>query len=165
MAIEVRGVKELSARLLAMTESLDRPEAFRVMLLAARKVRDAAKTRAPRRENKLRKAITALPAPKRSGLGPAAFARVNLFKGATVAPHGHLVEFGTKTRRPKRGKFLVFRDERDFGLKGWKTGDLVFVRLVRPMKAQPFFRPAVESAGPAALQAATNEVQKILEKS
>lgn len=147
-----------------MTENLDRPEAFRVMLVAARKIRDNAKARVPRRSKVLYKAVVALPAPKRAGLGPAAFARVNLFKGATKAPHGHLVEFGTKARKPKRGKFLVFRDERNFGLKGWKTGDLVFVRMVRPMKAQPFFGPAVQSAGPAALEAAAAETQRLLEK-
>lgn len=165
MAIQVQGVRELSARLLAMVEGLEKPEAHRVFLVAARKVRDRAKANVPRgKTGNLRKAIVARPSRRRKGLGPAAYALVNLFKGPARAPHGHLVEFGTKQRRPKRGRFLKFTDERNFGLKGWKTGDTIFVRMVRPMPANPFFRRAVETGGPAALEAASKETQRLLEK-
>lgn len=165
MPIEIQGVRELSARLLAMTEGLDAPEAYRVFLVAARKIRDRAKSNVPvGKTRNLRKAIVAKQARKRKDLGPAAYSLVNLFKGATKAPHGHLVEFGTKLRRPKRGKFLAFKDERNFGLKGWKSGDMVFVRQVRPMRPNPFFRTAIETAGPAALQAAAAETQRLIEK-
>ncbi len=165
MAIQIQGVRELSARLLAMVEGLERPDAYRVFLVAARKVRDRAKANVPRgKTGNLRKAIIAKQARKRPGLGPAAYSWVNLFRGATRAPHGHLVEFGTKARRPKRGKFLKIEDNRNFGLKGWKTGDLIFVRMTRPMPANPFFRRAVEAAGPAALEAATRETQRLIEK-
>lgn len=148
-----------------MVEGLEKPEAYRVFLVAARKVRDRAKANVPRGPTgNLRKAIIARPGRRRKDYPPAAVALVNLFKGAVRAPHGHLVHDGTKQRRPKRGRFLKFADNRNFGLKGWKTGDMVFVRMARPMPANPFFRRAVESAGPMALDAATRELQRLLEK-
>ena len=39
--------------------------------------------------------------------------------------------------KPKRGKFLVWRDK--------KTGKLIFARQVKGRPATPFFRPAIES--------------------
>ena len=39
--------------------------------------------------------------------------------------------------KPKRGKFLVWRDK--------KTGELIFARQVKGRRATPFFRPAIES--------------------
>jgi len=39
--------------------------------------------------------------------------------------------------KPKRGKFLVWRDK--------KTGELIFARQVKGRPATPFFRPAIES--------------------
>ena len=47
--------------------------------------------------------------------------------------------YGKRKRpiRPKKGKFLVWRDK--------KTGKLIFAREVRGRPATPFFRPAIES--------------------
>ena len=51
-----------------------------------------------------------------------------------IAPHLHLIEFGTDTsRKPKKAKILFDKD----------TG-IVYGTEVAPMPAQPFFRPTLD---------------------
>lgn len=47
--------------------------------------------------------------------------------------YARFVEFGTTTRRPKKGKYLVFQGD---------DGNMVFAEQVRGIPAKPFWRPS-----------------------
>ena len=113
---------------------------------------------ARRAQGALRRAIIAYQLRKNAAIwgGPAAVAQVNILRGRDMAPHGHLVEFGTQARRAKNGKLMPFPAK---GGRGW-----LFAREVRGTPANPFFRRAIDSAGPAALDAAAKAVKRIIEK-
>ena len=158
---DVEGVQDLSRQLLEKVAAVKRPEAFRVMLIAGRVLRDAARAAAPVGPTRsLRKSIQANPAPRRGNREPAAFTLVNLFKDRGVkAPHGHLVSFGTKERTPKRKAFMKFE-----AYSGGGDGP-VFARRVGRMKPNPFFQRAVEGAAGRALTLATAELERLITKS
>jgi HK97 gp10 family phage protein len=174
---DIQGLAELKTKLVALTTGIFAEEAARVFLVAARKLRDAAKREAPvsrwpvvsriggktgrnarREQGALRKAIVAFQLRKNAAVwgGPAAMAQVNILKGRSTAPHGHLVEFGTKSRTAKNGRLMPFPA---MGGRGY-----LFAREVQGAPANPFFRRAIESAGPAALDAAVLEVKRIIER-
>lgn len=157
------GVPEFTQKLKGMVESLSTAETYSVFLTGAREIRDRARGEAPRRTGTLRKAIVARSAPRSKGREPAAFALVNLFRGANRAPHGHLVAFGTGERHPKQHKFLKITDARNFGLKQFVAGDAIYVKRARPVKANNFWERAVNGAGEPALQRAAGKVQAILQ--
>lgn len=163
---EVLGIDEVRSRLAAMTESLGTAEMSRVYLVAARKIRDAAKREAPvsRWPKKggggtLRDSIVALSGRRYAEtLGPAGIARVNVKKGrGKRAPHAHLVEFGTQgARRPKKSRRLMFR-----ALTG---GGVIGPAEVRAMPANRFWQRAVAQSGGAALEAAARETVRLVQK-
>ena len=127
-------------------------EVKQIFRKAAGKIRDRARANAPKKSGLLKRSIVSF-ASKRRGkrAEPAAWARVNVLKGRTQAQHGHLVEFGTKERRPKPGhRFLKFYDKR--------SRKTIFTKRVAAMPAQPFFGPAVRQVGPSALEQAVREV-------
>ena len=171
MSVVVVGAIPLSLKLKALVESLNDSETRQVFRASANIIRNEAQKRTPvgknlgyslrgsnrefvRVKGALRKSIVAW-ASKRGG-SPAAYARVNIFNGAYASPHAHLVEFGTAARTAKKGKFLVFANKAGTGL--------VFARRVAAMAARPFFRPAVEAAGPRALEAAASKTSKVLQR-
>jgi HK97 gp10 family phage protein len=180
----IEGLARLRAQLEAMTQSLFSEEVAQVYLAAARKLRDAARRQAPvstwpvisrwtwnkktgeaesqkrMAQGALRRAIIAYKlrsiGSKIAG-GPAAKAQVNILRGRERAPHGHLVEFGTRTRVAKSGRRMPFPAK---GGRRW-----LFAREVKGAPANPFFSRAVQMAGQSALDAAALAVQKIIEKS
>lgn len=76
--------------------------------------------------------------------GPAAYAWVAVLRGSNRAPAAHLAEFGSRNRRAKNGKFLVFE----------RYGRKIFARRVADQAGTHFFGRAVRSAGAAALERA-----------
>jgi HK97 gp10 family phage protein len=173
----IQGLAELRAKLEALTHGLYGEEAARVFLTAARKIRDVARREAPvstwpvvsrwngkddkqvrRAQGALRRAIVSYQLRKNAAVwgGPAAVAQVNILRGRDVAPHGHLVEFGTRARKAKNGKLMPFPAK---GGRGW-----IFAREVQGTPANPFFRRAIDSAGPAALDAAALAVKRMVEQ-
>lgn len=173
----VEGLEELGAKLRQLTQSLYTEEALQVYLAAARKIRDEARRQAPvsrwpivslwrgsrggstarRERGGLRKAIVAYAFRSQAGKsqGPGAAAQVNVTWGVQRAPHAHLVEFGTRARTAKPGKAMMFPA---LGGRGW-----IAAKRVGPTPPNPFFRRAVERAGPLALDAARDRIAKILE--
>ena len=152
----VLGIKGLVSDFEAIRERATSPEARRIFRIAAGKIRDAVRSNAPRRDGRLRRAIISFASRRRGRRADAAaYARVNVISGRITAPHGHLVAFGTKDRRPKRGKFLVFYAKR----YGW-----VKKRMVRGMKPNPYFRRGVETAGPSALNQALADIAALIVK-
>lgn len=152
----VLGIKGLTRDFEAIRERATSPEARRIFRAKAGKIRDAVRRTAPRKKGILRRAVISFASRRRGARSDvAAFARVNVLSGRIKAPHGHLVEFGTKDRRPKRGKFLTFYTRRG----GW-----VRAKVVRGMKPNPYFRRGVDVAGPAALNEALREIGDLIVK-
>lgn len=165
MNVEVIGIEDVRSRLAAMTASLGTAEMSRVYLVAARKIRDAAKREAPVSRwpktgggGTLRDSIVALSGRRYAEtLGPAAIARVNVKKGrGKRAPHAHLVEFGTQgARRPKKSRRLMFAAI---------GGGVIGPPEVRAMPPNPFWQRAVAQSGGAALDAAARETVRLIQK-
>lgn len=152
----VLGIKGLVRDFEAIRDRATSPDARRIFRTAAGKLRDAVRSSAPRKDGTLRRAVISFASRRRGKRADAAaYARVNVISGRITAPHGHLVAFGTKDRRPKRGKFLVFYSKRH----GW-----VRKRVVRGMKPNPYFRRGVDSAGPSALNQALNDIAALIVK-
>jgi hypothetical protein len=140
-------------------------------------VRESARQEAPsgdriigprkRDQGKIKQAIISYGSKRRgANVEPAAFARVNVLKGRIKAPHAHLVHDGTKERRPKRGKFLVFPAELGRGLGRNRQGlfSLVFARRAAGMRANPFFRRGVDKSSSQALEVTIRGVQTVIER-
>ena len=90
----------------------------------------------------LRRAIVAWTDKTATSFGNVGVAHVGVIH--KIAPHAHLVEFGTAGRRfPKNSKKLVF----------WIDGKKIVVDSVKPMPAQAFMRPAIDSKQGAAIAA------------
>ncbi|MEN7549316.1 HK97-gp10 family putative phage morphogenesis protein [Rapidithrix thailandica] len=79
-------------------------------------------------------------------------------RGSHKGFHAHLIEFGTKKRKPTKGEYLVFEVD----------GVLVFAKEVAPVKPQPFMQPAYqESKGQmeqVMFKEFGNEFQKVAKK-
>lgn len=173
--VEVIGAPEFKAKLSLIAVRLTGDEAGRVFLVAARVVRDEAKQEAPRSQypafsrlgrrggslhagstsqpGTLKKSIVAFRS--RSKTDPAAWSRVNVFKGSVKARHGHLVHSGTKARIPKSSKRMIFLGQ---------GGRFIAVKRVAPMPANPFFQRAIGNVGDRALDQATQAMQRLIEK-
>lgn len=168
----IEGFRAVEAQLAAVSRDLTGPEAARAFLAGARVIQRAAQANAPRSgypafsrygrkggsstPGLLRRSIVSFQG--RNKTNPSAYAAVNVrksFAGGARAPHGHLVEFGTRARVPKKGKRLVFVN---------KNGEYVFARRVAAMPAQRFFKRAVDSHSSEALSVALVKTQDIIER-
>jgi HK97 gp10 family phage protein len=168
---ELIGVKELSRKLAGLVEKLSDSETKQVFRAAGAPIRDEARRRAPagrnvavsmlgskrsfvRAKGNLRRSIiTWVP---RKAKEPTAIVSVQVFKGQNYAPHAHLIEFGTKARRPKESKVLVFPDS-----SGRK---LIFTKRAAAVRPQPFFQPAVAAKSQASLDAAADKTAALLQR-
>lgn len=175
--VTVTGDIEFRRRLVVIAQRLDGKEIGQVYLTAARVVRDEAKRLVPvseygtfsrlsRKDGGIKKGSTSVPGTLKksiiaygrsgnSGLHPAAWARVNIYKGAVKAHHAHLVHEGTRERRPKNGKKLVFLG---------KGGNWVFAKRVAPMRKNPFFTLAISNVGQRAIDEAGRKAVEIIGK-
>lgn len=169
MTLEIIGEKPFREQLAAITKRLTGDEMGKVYLAAAGEVRDEARQQAPmstgdvfgkslgisqvKKPGTLKRSIVAFKS--RAGNTPAAWARVNIFKGAVRAPHAHLVEFGTKAHGPKNGRFMAFIG---------RGGHLVFAKRVKGAKANPFFARALSSVGQRAIDRAATKAKQLVEK-
>jgi HK97 gp10 family phage protein len=174
--ITVEGLEDLERKVRQMMAAIHDEDSYRILGYAAENIRDEARHQAPvgnhlafsrlKRNSaggitggvtwepgRLRRSIVSYKG-KRSIGTPAAFARVNVFKGNVRAPHGHLVEFGTKVRRPRNAKWMTFLSPSG---SRW-----IRAKQVKAMPANPFFERAVKLRGPSALDdAAAKYLEKI----
>jgi len=67
-----------------------------------------------------------------------------------IAPHAHLVEYGTSDRRYPKSKALAIGDEK----RAW----------VGPMPAKPFFRPALDGSRDKVLSNMESDIKKAIER-
>lgn len=160
MAITVIGTKAFHADLARLAGMVTSSEARRLFRAGAAIIRDQARTEAPRGKASegstspglLRRAIISFGG-RRSRLveKQTAFARVNVLKGRVKAPHGHLVEFGTSDRVPRRSTYMTLKVRRK-----WRRA-----KRVRGVRPNPFFERSVTIAGPRALEAVTRGMKKL----
>jgi len=81
---------------------------------------------------------------------PAVYVRVN----KRIAPHYHLIEFGTENfRYPKSAKVLHF----DYG------GEEIFAKWVGPISPKPFFRPTVDKESQSMIDKISHDVSQLIE--
>lgn len=160
MAITVIGTKALHADLARLAGMVTSPQARRLFRAGAAIIRDQARAEAPRGKASdgstspglLRRSIISFAGRRsRRGEEQAAFSRVNVLKGRIKAPHGHLVEFGTSDRVPRRARFMTLK------VRGkWRRA-----KRVRGVRPDPFFARSVTIAGPRALEAVTLGMKKL----
>lgn len=180
----IDGLADLRQTLLELDKVLLRPESAVVVRAAARKIRDGARRRAPkgksegysriwrkefgmadrkwekfthqRKPGSLKRGIIGGARVGKSGTQQiVSYVKVNYkTKDGPIAPHGHLVEFGTAERRPKKRKYMSF-------VAG---SNVVFARRADPVPARPYFRVAVQSDGPTALAAAQMQFDRIIRR-
>lgn len=80
---------------------------------------------------------------------PAVYVRVN----RKIAPHYHLIEFGTENfRYPKNAKALHF----DY------DGEEVFAKWVGPVPPKPFFRPTVDNESQSMIDKIRHDVSELI---
>ena len=92
-AFKVEGLVDITDKLAEVIDEANGKKAKEVYLSAAMKIRDGARTRAPKRTGKLRESIFAARGDMNK---PNALVGVNY----RIAPHAHLVEYGTVKTRP-----------------------------------------------------------------
>ena len=92
-AFKVDGLVDITNKLAEVIDEANGKKAKEVYLSAAMKIRDGARTRAPKRTGKLRESIFAARGDMNK---PNALVGVNY----RIAPHAHLVEYGTVKTRP-----------------------------------------------------------------
>lgn len=84
--------------------------------------------------------------------------------GNTRGKHSHLVEFGTKERRPKRGPFLSSFKIRQWTPPGWR-GDWPFrLQFVRPARARYPMKRAYEATASQCVGILEVEMARALER-
>jgi hypothetical protein len=180
MKVVFDGADDLSRKLLSMADVLTTPDAAAVIRAAARKIRDGARRRAPkgrdiaytrfwgakdkrqktaseRKSGALRKGIIGGAWVGKSRRQIVSYVKVNYKpRHGAIAPHGHLVEFGTKARVPAKRKYMSFVASSSRGV--------IFAKRAAAIPARPYFKPAVDSEGQAALAAATLQFDRIVKR-
>lgn len=158
MGIVVIGKDQLKAALQGLAGDLQSADVRTGFQRAAALIRDKARGEAPSYKGTLRRAIVSFASRRRGKRAePAAWARVNVLSGRVKAPHGHLVEFGTKPRRPKKRRYMKFEGALGFGIGVTYT---VFTKRVAAIRPNPYFKRAVERSDSAALNVAIEAIRK-----
>ncbi len=118
ISLEIKGNEEFAKTLLALAKALPNDKVEPVMMEGAKVIRDAVKAKAPLGPTgHLKKAVKAKQLKQISNYPRSAAAAVD----RKVAPHAYIIEYGTKPRHQKSGRY---------------TGS---------GPARPFFRPAVDA--------------------
>jgi HK97 gp10 family phage protein len=126
---DIQGVKELNKEFDALLKAVSPEKAEPILLDAAEVIRDAARDNAPQglTGNLKRGIVAKLLRPYQGNSIRSSMAGIDY----RIAPHAHLVEFGTGPRTPKEKKVMYSN----------LTG-IFYGTHAAPMPAHPFFRPA-----------------------
>ncbi len=134
VAVSIEGIDELNETLDKVIKSVGPDVVEPLFMEGAKTIQAAVKAAAPKGPTgNLKKGIKVKHLEK-IGNNP----RSAMVK--STAPHDHLVEFGTKPRRTKKGKY---------------TG---------AMSANPFFRPAVDATLPGVINQITNQLKQKIDQ-
>jgi HK97 gp10 family phage protein len=143
-AVEVKGLAKLRSKLVEMAAMVNGHSVYNIFLEGAAYMADAVKSEAPEDEGTLKKGIVAKNFKETDRGVPGAFVAVD----SRIAPHAHLVEYGTHERRAKNKK-----NERGAIMStgkptpGTPLSEIqVFGTVAAPMKPNPFFRRGVSKS-------------------
>jgi HK97 gp10 family phage protein len=127
--MQMKGADELNKNILELTKTIAPEKVEPILHEGAKVVADAARANAPvGPTGNLRRGIVDKVLQRKGQDKPApAMAGIDY----RIAPHAHLVEFGTAERYPKKKTVLYDKSTGQF-----------FGTHVGPMPAHPFFRPA-----------------------
>lgn len=155
----VEGLKELDAMLSQLSKSMAKTVLRNALKKAGAPVRDAAAALAPVDDGELASSLAVSPKLKKSQK-PGGYrdrTAVNVYVGpvAKIAPHAHLVEFGTGPRALKKSR-KIYLDN------GWVT--LRAGQSVGQMPAKPFMRPAFDATKQQMLNILVKEIAAELVK-
>lgn len=146
-SFDLEGFKELNQNLRGLEAFVDSKEVVNALLDGIKVIQRVAKAKASRGPTgNLRRGIVARPFLRQRRRNPAVYMGIDY----RVAPHAHLVEFGTLGIREPKGKALVIGgDKTYYHAGGGKISRTYaggkFVKWVGPMPARPFWRPSVDS--------------------
>lgn len=176
-SIQTIGGPELQRRFGLLVTFRDRSATRAAFREGSGIVRDAVRSEAPEQrriigprkanQGSLKQAIVSFGSKRRGAkTEPAAYERVNIITGRIIAPHGHLVEFGTRERRPKRGKFLTFAAEIGRGLGRNRQGLFarVFAKRVAGTRPNAFHARGLAKSSSEALTITLRGVQEVIER-
>ena len=130
--VEISGLDEIQRNIDAIAKKLSYKEVISILLKGARVVKQAAKRKVGVKTGNLRRAILARGLPDRGGYTPTAIVAVDRRKKAA---HVHLVEFGTKARYTKRGKYTGKMPAKPFLIPAWEeTKNMVLSQVLTDLK-------------------------------
>lgn len=158
MSIRIVGGERLDRAFAVIARETDERYAGkvigRVTLKAARKLAKEVSHAAPvgttsSHPGRLKKSIVGFRAKKKTGAMIKAAITWASYSGPNKAPHAHLVEGGTKERKPKKGRYMSFIAS---------NGQRVFARRVKGVQATHFFERTFERSGDSILREAVEEM-------
>lgn len=167
--VSLEGYKDLLKQFEDFADMPDTREMEKRLIIIARRLRNQIRRRAPKtrigsgnlrvRTGNLRRSIQARRFRNKIKGSPAVYVRSN----RKIAPHAHLVEYGTRffrypidTKVYQRGSRKGTIREKRKALHFWIDGEEIFAKYVAPMPANPFFRSTVDSS--------KNEIELNIEK-
>lgn len=146
--LEVKGMKELEAKLLKLPRKIAQRILYRAVLAGAGVVRKEAKRLVVKRTGSLEKAIRAKRVrTKKPGLA--------IYQVGARHPVAHLIEFGVAPHTIKAKRKKVMSDGSTFYGKTVKHPGF---------SAKPFLRPAFDQSAQKVLQAMNKKLMKDIEK-
>lgn len=167
-SIRIEGADEMIARLMAMWEKIGPKYLRGVISKAMRPMKTQLRSNTPvGPTGNLRQSVADKVKiyPTGTAFGIVGYRRdVAVKTGATRGKHSHLVEFGTKERRPKRGPFLSSYKIRNWTPPGWR-GEWPFrARFVRPARARRPMQRAYEATAAQCVKILEEGMAKALEQ-
>lgn len=132
------GVAEIDRTLRTLPKRMTKKLLLSAYRKAGRVLVKEARSRAPRRERKTQRSIGIVAWKNTEGNEATVRIGPRRRKGSATMQgwHSHLIEYGTKSREPRKAKRLAFED---------RSGNMIFPKRVRGMRPRPFMQPAINA--------------------
>lgn len=165
----LEGSEALQKKFASLVDIVDGKQMETALMKPARKLRNAIRNAAPKGPTgNLKKGVVAKRFRRKIKDNPAVFVGMDY----RIAPHFHLVEYGTQGRRYPSGKRTIKRGILGFfGIKRAARalhfvigGKEIFAKYVGPMPAKPFFRPTVDREAGRIIDDIEKQAWKVIEK-
>ena len=149
--VSLSGMDELNKNLEGLKGYVDSKDITRGLHSGLKIVQRIAKNKAPKGPTgNLKRGIVSGVFRRQVRGSPAVYMAIDY----SIAPHAHLVEFGTKQRVPRKWGFLQFEID----------GKTIFAKHAKGMPAKPFWRPAIDTGKSAAGKVAIKKIAGSVEQ-
>jgi HK97 gp10 family phage protein len=140
------------AKLKMLADVIDQRAVTEVMIQAAKIIQSEAKVRAPRgKTGRLEQSIVVTGQAKRKR--KKGRMQSYCYVDKSIAPHAHLIEYGTAVRVPVSKKVMADQE-----------AGIIYGKHADPMPAHPFFRPAVDHKEAEAATYMSNGVLRVIDE-